>query len=140
MPLIGAIAGDILGSRYEFANFRGSPEELVIFPPGAFPTDDTVLTCAVAKALLDARTPEGTVDHERFQSLIASVLRKVAGDHGSAGYGALHALGAQRRRARSHELRKRRRHADFPLRMGGENARRSASTRPHCNAPHARTS
>ena len=88
MPLIGAIAGDILGSRYEFANFRGSPEELVIFPPGAFPTDDTVLTCAVAKALLDARTPEGTVDHENFQSLIAPALRKLAGDHGSAGYGA----------------------------------------------------
>ena len=86
MPLIGAIAGDILGSRYEFANFRGSPEELVIFPPGAFPTDDTVLTCAVAKALLDARTPEGTVDHENFQSLIAPALRKLAGDHGSAGY------------------------------------------------------
>ena len=58
MPLIGAIAGDILGSRYEFANFRGSPEELVIFPPGAFPTDDTVLTCAVAKGSLMPARPK----------------------------------------------------------------------------------
>lgn len=88
MPLIGAIAGDILGSRYEFASFCGRAEDLVIFPPGAFPTDDTVLTCAVAKALLDARSSDGTIDHEHFQHVIAPALRKVAGDHGSAGYGA----------------------------------------------------
>ena len=74
MPLIGAIAGDILGSRYEFANFCGRAEDLVIFPPDAFPTDDTVLTCAVAKALLDARSSDGTIDHERFQHVIAPAL------------------------------------------------------------------
>lgn len=88
MPLLAAIAGDILGSIYEFANFRGRAEDLEIFPAGAHPTDDSVLTCAVAKALLDAREENGTVDHRRFRALIGPTLRKTASDHKGAGYGA----------------------------------------------------
>ena len=48
--MIGAIAGDIVGSLYEFHNLKS--EDFVLFGPGATFTDDTVLTVATADALL----------------------------------------------------------------------------------------
>lgn len=48
--MLGAILGDIAGSRYEFIDNRVVPQELWV--PGDFFTDDTVLTCATAEALL----------------------------------------------------------------------------------------
>ena len=50
--LYGAVIGDVLGSTFEFNNWLKSPEELPIFPPDAHPTDDSVLTCAVAHPLM----------------------------------------------------------------------------------------
>lgn len=49
--MLGAIAGDIIGSVYEFAPHRSTEFEL--FGPKSRPTDDTVLTCAVAESILD---------------------------------------------------------------------------------------
>lgn len=49
--MLGAIAGDIIGSVYE-----GSPIKTTEFPPfqeGSRFTDDTVLTLAVAYAILE---------------------------------------------------------------------------------------
>jgi ADP-ribosylglycohydrolase len=51
--VIGAIAGDIIGSIYEF-----NPIKTKVFPlfhPDCTFTDDSVLTVAVAKAILDGR-------------------------------------------------------------------------------------
>ena len=48
--MIGAIIGDILGSRFEFNNT--SDYNFPLFPPGSRFTDDTVCTIAVADALL----------------------------------------------------------------------------------------
>ncbi len=44
--MIGAIIGDIVGSRFEFNNYRHTDFE--IFHPDCSFTDDTVCTCAVA--------------------------------------------------------------------------------------------
>jgi ADP-ribosylglycohydrolase len=52
--MIGAIAGDIIGSVYEHESTKDKHFEL--FPPGSRFTDDTVLTVAVASWLL---TDEG---------------------------------------------------------------------------------
>jgi len=48
--MIGAIAGDIIGSVYE--NFRTKRKDFRLFTPVSTFTDDTVLTVAVADAIL----------------------------------------------------------------------------------------
>lgn len=48
--MIGAIIGDIVGSRFEFNNHRSTDFEL--FGPGCNYTDDTIMTVAVADAIM----------------------------------------------------------------------------------------
>lgn len=48
--MIGAIIGDIVGSRFEFDNYRKKDFEL--FTDDCFPTDDSIMTVAVGKAIL----------------------------------------------------------------------------------------
>ena len=60
--MLGAIIGDICGSVYEFNNCRDM-KKIVLFKDGCFPTDDSVMTVAVAQALLDTRhSPERSKD------------------------------------------------------------------------------
>jgi len=47
--MIGAIAGDIIGSVYEHRDVRTT--DFPLFSPGSRPTDDSVLTLALADAL-----------------------------------------------------------------------------------------
>ncbi len=49
--MLGAILGDIIGSTYEFANTKDYNFDL--FPAGSNYTDDTVLTVAVADAIIN---------------------------------------------------------------------------------------
>ena len=55
--MLGAIAGDVIGSVYEFDNVKHSDFQPLIHPESQF-TDDTVLTCAVADWVL-----RGAGDH-----------------------------------------------------------------------------
>ncbi len=48
--MLGAIAGDIIGSVYEFHNVK--KEDFPLFSPKSRFTDDTVLTCATADAII----------------------------------------------------------------------------------------
>lgn len=48
--MLGAIIGDIVGSRFEFNNHRS--KEFDLFAPECNYTDDTICTIAVADALL----------------------------------------------------------------------------------------
>lgn len=48
--MIGAIIGDIAGSRFEFNNYRKKDFEL--FTPECSPTDDSIMTVALGKAIL----------------------------------------------------------------------------------------
>lgn len=48
--MIGAIIGDIVGSRFEWNNCRRKDFEL--FTPKCFATDDSIMTLAVGKALM----------------------------------------------------------------------------------------
>ena len=61
--MIGAILGDIAGSRLEFADNRKRPE--VLFPEDCFTTDDTLMTIAASKAAFSRET-EGTSLEELF--------------------------------------------------------------------------
>ncbi len=49
--MLGAVAGDIAGSVYEFRNF--SADSLKLFSKNSFFTDDTVLSIAVADSILN---------------------------------------------------------------------------------------
>lgn len=48
--MLGAIIGDIVGSVYEFSNIK--TKEFELFKPDCRFTDDTVMTCAVADAIM----------------------------------------------------------------------------------------
>ena len=50
--MLGAILGDIVGSRFEFHNYLSKDFEFIA--KGCTFTDDTVMTCAVAQALMDS--------------------------------------------------------------------------------------
>jgi ADP-ribosylglycohydrolase len=52
--MLGAIAGDVIGSVYE--HHRIKTKDFPLFSPGCDFTDDTVLTVAVAKAILEGGT------------------------------------------------------------------------------------
>lgn len=49
--MIGAIIGDIVGSRYEFRNFKS--KEFDLFGSGCSFTDDTICSVATADWLLN---------------------------------------------------------------------------------------
>lgn len=49
--MLGAIIGDIAGSRFEFNNHRSKDFEL--FTEDCFVTDDSIMTIAVAKAIME---------------------------------------------------------------------------------------
>lgn len=91
--LYGAVIGDVLGSTFEFNNWLKSPEELPIFPPDAHPTDDSVLTCAVADALIASAVRDDVsentlrVDPVQFQRKVRGALRDWGCAFSKAGYG-----------------------------------------------------
>ncbi|MFZ5788743.1 MAG: ADP-ribosylglycohydrolase family protein, partial [Acidobacteriota bacterium] len=49
--MLGSIAGDVIGAPYEFNGIKTT--DFPLFGRDSVPTDDTVLTCAVAEVLLD---------------------------------------------------------------------------------------
>lgn len=51
--MIGAIIGDIVGSRFEWNNHRSKKFDL--FAPNCFPTDDSIMTLAVGKAFMTCK-------------------------------------------------------------------------------------
>src|SRR5262245_50367452 len=61
--MIGAIAGDVIGSVHEFMSTKS--EDFSLFVPGSRFTDDTVLAVAVADCLLNGR-PYVDTFHEYF--------------------------------------------------------------------------
>ena len=70
--MLGAITGDIVGSVYEWNNIKH--KEFELFSPEAFFTDDTVLTVALAEAILAG---------EDYARLMRSYYRR----YPDAGYG-----------------------------------------------------
>jgi len=57
--MIGAIIGDIIGSIYEWRNIK--TKDFQLFGKGCRFTDDSVMTIAVAEALMNGGTPEDYV-------------------------------------------------------------------------------
>jgi len=51
--MLGAIIGDIVGSRFEWDNYRH--KEFELFTPECFATDDSIMTLAIGKALMQSK-------------------------------------------------------------------------------------
>ena len=64
--MIGAIIGDLVGSRFEGPSKHPSRVNFKMFPSDTYFTDDTVLTVAVADAILKHR-PYGDVIREYYR-------------------------------------------------------------------------
>lgn len=131
--LYGAVIGDVLGSTFEFNNWLKSPEELPIFPPDAHPTDDSVLTCAVADALIASAVRDDVsentlrVDPVQFQRKVRGALRDWGCTFPKAGYGSRFMRWMlSRHRSTYRESRQRLRHARIRMCMGSRIALRSA--------------
>ena len=82
--MIGAIIGDIVGSRFEFDNGNKS-REFKLFEQGCCFTDDTVMSIAVAEALMV--TGKDASEAEVKAELIKS-MKKWGQEYPNAGYGA----------------------------------------------------
>lgn len=79
--MLGAITGDMAGSVFEFRPFKGDWRDVPLLAPGAGFTDDTVLTLAVADAVM-----KGGGDAELSRNMTDSV-RGFARRYPRAGYG-----------------------------------------------------
>ena len=80
--MIGAIFGDIVGSVYEFDNHRS--KEFPLFREDCEFTDDSIMTVAVAEALLAHRREDGV---EAFKEKLIDSMHKWGHAYLNAGYG-----------------------------------------------------
>ena len=78
--MIGAIIGDIAGSRFEFNN-RLSKDFAFLTKSCTF-TDDTVMTCAVAQALLDCGG-----DYADLSAKAIAAMQRIGRHYPACGYG-----------------------------------------------------
>ena len=80
--MIGAIIGDIVGSRFEFNNRKS--KSFTFFTPQCFFTDDTVMTIAVAKALSKC---EEITDYDEFKKSLITHMHRIGNQYPDCGYG-----------------------------------------------------
>lgn len=57
--MVGAIIGDIVGSRFEFKNYR--KKDFQLFTDECFATDDSILTFAVAKSVIEYKSNDNNL-------------------------------------------------------------------------------
>ena len=79
--MIGAILGDIAGSRFEFHNRLSKDFRFLAY--GCEFTDDTVMTCAVAQALMDSRE-----DYADLSEKTVAAMQRIGRQYPNCGYGA----------------------------------------------------
>ena len=85
MLMYGAILGDIIGSPYEF-DCGEKTKEFELFPAYARFTDDTVMTIAVAEALIGLGTD---ADEEHVKADVVRFMRHWGRCYPRVGYGGL---------------------------------------------------
>ena len=78
--MLGAIIGDIVGSRFEWDNIKS--KEFGFFDRRCFFTDDSVMTLAVAKAILDCCGDPG-----RLSDQAVRCMQKIGRPYPDCGYG-----------------------------------------------------
>ena len=80
--MLGAIIGDIVGSRFEFVEDGRREKGFVFFYPSCRPTDDSFMTLAIAEALVLSQG-----DREHLGEKAVAAMKKVARAHPNTGWG-----------------------------------------------------
>ena len=78
--MIGAIIGDIVGSRFEWNNIKSKDFEFLTYK--CFPTDDSVMTLALAQAILVSKP-----DHSDLSKNAVECMQSVGRNYPDCGYG-----------------------------------------------------
>ena len=78
--MLGAIIGDIVGSKYEWNNHRS--KEFTLLDYKCFFTDDSVMTLAVAKALLECKK-----DYSDLSEKAIEYMQGIGRHYPNSGYG-----------------------------------------------------
>ena len=78
--MIGAIIGDIVGSRFEWNNIKSKDFEFLTYK--CFPTDDSVMTLALAQALLVSKP-----DYSDLSKNAVECMQSVGRNYPDCGYG-----------------------------------------------------
>ena len=81
--MLGAIFGDIVGSPYEFDEYNLKSTEFPLLSERSDFTDDTVMTIAVAKALMDSYG----MDDETIKIAVSLNMQVYGRDYPDRGYG-----------------------------------------------------
>ena len=82
--ILGAIVGDIVGCPYEFNNIK--TKHFQLFTRNSMFTDDTVMTLAVASALLNWKKGEAIKDKDFTKAVIAA-MKSFGEKYPNSGYG-----------------------------------------------------
>ena len=77
--MIGAIIGDVVGSRFEFNNHRLKDFEL--FTDKCFATDDSIMTIAIMAACMDSK------NNRELSKNAIKYMRKIGQKYPNCGYG-----------------------------------------------------
>ena len=80
--MLGAIIGDIVGSRFEWQEFK--KKEFVFMTPACCYTDDSLMTLAIGEAFVLRR---GRWRDEDFQPFVVSRMVKMGREHQAASWG-----------------------------------------------------
>ena len=78
--MYGAIIGDIIGSRFEFNNLLS--KDFTLLTGSSRFTDDTVMTCAVAQAILDSAP-----DRSDLSEKAVAAMQRIGRQYPCCGYG-----------------------------------------------------
>ena len=80
--MLGAIIGDIVGSRFEWNNYKAKDFEFLTYK--CIPTDDSIMSLAVAKAILKSKP-----DHSDLSAMTVRYMQQLGNLYPDAGYGGM---------------------------------------------------
>lgn len=78
--MLGAIIGDIVGSRFEWENYKGKDFEL--FAKECMPTDDSIMSLAIGAGLLKSQP-----DYEELEKNTIECMQSLGRQYPYCGYG-----------------------------------------------------
>jgi type I restriction enzyme M protein len=87
--MIGAIIGDIVGSRFEYRNHRS--KEFDLFTEECFVTDDSIMTLAIAKAIMETiKRKSKKLDagfYQELEKMTVKYMQEIGRKYPNCGFG-----------------------------------------------------
>ena len=85
--MLGAIIGDIAGSRFEFNNCRRKDFGELLDEKRCYFTDDSIMTLAIARALLDTYKSRKSADLDTLKVATIDMMKTLGNMYPKGGYG-----------------------------------------------------